>query len=125
MKTKGEMEAQISEAMVKFEVEYMGRGPKEARTHIIEDMVLVRLRGVLTKAEEQLSKSADGVELIKKVRSTLIENAKAILFQVITDITGIKVLGLHTDISTLTGDRVIVFTIESDLEKTLPSKKTS
>lgn len=125
MKTKGEMEAQISEAMVKFEVEYMGRGPKEARTHIIEDMVLVRLRGVLTKAEEQLSKSADGVELIKKVRSTLIENAKAILFQVITDITGVKVLGLHTDISTLTGDRVIVFTIESDLEKTLPSKKTS
>ncbi len=125
MKTKGEMEAQISEAMVKFEVEYMGRGPKEARTHIIEDMVLVRLRGVLTKAEEQLSKSADGVELIKKMRSTLIENAKAILFQVITDITGIKVLGLHTDISTLTGDRVIVFTIESDLEKTLPSKKTS
>ncbi len=124
MKTKGEMEAQISEAMVKFEVEYMGRGPKEARTHIIEDMVLVRLRGVLTKAEEQLSKSADGVELIKKMRSTLIENAKAILFQVITDITGIKVLGLHTDISTLTGDRVIVFTIESDLEKTLPSKKT-
>jgi uncharacterized protein YbcI len=125
MKTKGEMEAQISKAMVKFEVEYMGRGPKEARTHIIEDMVLVRLRGVLTKAEEQLSKSADGVELIKKMRSTLIENAKAILFQVITDITGIKVLGLHTDISTLTGDRVIVFTIESDLEKTLPSKKTS
>ena len=125
MKTKGEMEAQISEAMVKFEVEYMGRGPKEARTHIIEDMMLVRLRGVLTKAEEQLSKSADGVELIKKMRSTLIENAKAILFQVITDITGVKVLGLHTDISTFTGDRVIVFTLESDLEKTLPSKKTS
>ncbi len=65
------------------------------------------------------------MELIKKVRSTLIENAKAILFQVITDITRVKALGLHTDISTVTGERVIVFTLKSDLEKTLPSKKTS
>jgi len=76
MKTKGELEAQISEAMVQFEIDYMGRGPKEAQTHIIEDMVLVRLKGVLTPAEQQLTKSADGLELIKKVRSTLVENGK-------------------------------------------------
>ncbi len=125
MKTKGELEAQISEAMVKFEVDYMGRGPKETQSHIIEDMVLVRLQGVLTKAEEQLAKSADGVELIKKVRSTLVENGKPILFQVIGDITGVKVLDLHTDISTATGERVFVFMLDHDLEKTLPRKKTS
>lgn len=125
MKTKGEMEAEISEAMVKFEMDYMGRGPKEARTHIIEDVVLVRLKGVLTPAEQQLVKDRDGIELIKKMRSTLIENAKAHLSQVIADITGAKVLGLHTDISTLSGERVIVFTLDRDLEKTLPRKKTS
>ncbi len=125
MKTKGELEAQISEAMVKFEVDYMGRGPKETRSHIIEDMVLVRLQGVLTKAEEQLTKSADGVELIKKMRSTLVENGKPILFQVISDITGVKVLDLHTDISTATGERVFVFMLDRDLEKSLPRKKTS
>ena len=101
------------------------RGPKEARTHIIEDMVLARLKGVLTPAEEQLIKSADGVELIKKVRSTLVENGKPILFQVVSNITGVKVLDLHTDISTATGERVFVFMLDRDLEKTLPHKKTS
>ncbi len=103
----------------------MGRGPKEAQTHVIEDMVLVRLKGVLTPAEEQLTKSADGLELIKKVRSTLVENGKPILFQAIGDITGEKVLDLHTDISTTTGERIFVFTLDRDLEKTLPRKKTS
>ena len=125
MKTKGEIEAEISDAMVKFEMEYMGRGPKESRGHIIGDMVLVRLQGVLTPAEQQLTKSADGVELIKKVRSTLIESAKPILSQVIGDITGAKVISLHTDISTIAGERVIVFTLDQDLEKALPKKKTS
>jgi uncharacterized protein YbcI len=124
MKTKGEIEAEISEAMVKFEVEYMGRGPKEAQAYLINDMVLVRLKGVLTRAEEQLSKRADGVELIKKVRSTLIENAKAILSQVVGDITGAKVISMHTDISTIAGERVIVFTLDRDMEKALPHKKT-
>ena len=125
VKTKGEVETEISNAMVQFEIDYMGRGPKEARTHIIEDMVLVRLKGVLTPAEQQLTKSVDGVELIKKVRATLIENAKPILFQVVGDITGVRAVGLHTDISTVAGERVIVFVLDRDLEKTLPRKKTS
>ena len=125
MKTKGEIEAEITEAIVKFEMDYMGRGPKEARTHIIEDMVLVRLKGVLTPAEQQLTKSVDGVELIKKMRSTLIESAKPILFQVIGDITGVRAVGLHTDISTVSGERIIAFTLDRDLESTLPRKKTS
>ena len=125
MTTKGELEAQISEAMVQFEIDYMGRGPKETQTHIIEDMVLVRLKGVLTPAEQQLTKSADGLELIKKVRSTLVENGKPILFQAISDITRVKVFDLHTDISTATGERIFVFTLDRDLEKTLPRKKTS
>lgn len=125
MKTKGEMEAEISRAMVQFELDYMGRGPKEARTHIIEDMIVVRLKGVLTPAEQQLTKSADGVELIKKMRSTLIENAKPLLYQVVGDITGAKIGGLHTDVSTILGERVIVFVLESDLEKQITRKKES
>ena len=125
MKTKGEIEAEITEAIVKFEMEYMGRGPKEARTHIIEDMVLVRLQGVLTPAEQQLTKSVDGVELIKRMRSTLIENARPLLFEVIGDITGVKAVGLHTDISTVAGERVIVFVLDRDIEKELPRKRIS
>ena len=123
MKTKGEIEAEICQAMVQFEIDYMGRGPKEARTHIIDDMVLVRLKGVLTPAEQQLTKSPDGVELIKKMRSTLIEKAKPLLYQVVADITGAKIVSLHTDISTVLGERVMVFVLESDLEKQITRKK--
>jgi len=68
VKTKGEIEAEISEKMVQFKLDYMGRGPKDMRTHIMDDMVLVRLKGVLTQAERQLTKSPDGVELIKMDR---------------------------------------------------------
>ena len=124
VKTKGEIEAEISDAMVKFEIEYMGRGPKEVRCYILEDMILVRLKGVLTQAERQLTKSPDGVELIKRMRSTLIENAKPILFQVIGDIAGVKAISLYTDIGTVTSERIIVFTLDGDLEKALLRKKS-
>lgn len=123
MKTKGEVEAEISEAMVQFEVEYMGRGPKEVRSFIIEDMIVVRLKGVLTQAEQQLAKSSEGVDLIKRLRTTLIKNARPVLFRVIGDICGMQPASLHTDISAARGERIIVFTLETDLEKTLPRKK--
>ena len=125
MKTKGEIEAEISRAIVQFEIDYMGRGPKETRAYIIEDMIIVRLKGVLTPAEEQLTKSIDGKELVKKMRATLIDKARPLLYQVVGDITGMKILDLHTDISTESGERVFVFSLDNNLEKTLARKKDS
>lgn len=112
--SRGEAEAQITEALVKFEREYMGRGPEESKTFIMEDTVFVRLRGVLTQAEKQLAKtdSVTGRKLIKEVRQELIEKARYLLETIIQDVLGIKVKSLHTDISSLTGERVIVFTLE-------------
>ena len=115
-KTKGQIEAQISEAIIKFEKEYMGRGPTEAKTHIIKDMIFVRLKGVLTPAEEQLAKSAEGAELIKKTRMQLLEGARLLLENLISDITRCQIRSLHTDISTKTGERVIIFTLEQDCD---------
>jgi len=119
MKTKGEIEAEISRAIVQFEIDYMGRGPKESCTHIVEDLVVVRLKGVLTPAEEQLTKSVDGRELVKKMRATLIDKARPLLYQVVGDITGSKILDLHTDISTESGERVFVFSLAKNLQKSL------
>jgi uncharacterized protein YbcI len=119
VKTKGEIEAKISEAIVQFELDYMGRGPKEARSHVIEDMVLVRLKGMLTPAEQQLTKSSDGGELVKKMRSTLIEKAKSLLYQVVSDITGATVIDLHTDISIVSGERLFVFILDKNLGRDL------
>lgn len=113
-KTKGQMEAEICEALIKFEKEFMGRGPLETKTYIIDDLVVVRLKGVLTQAEHQLAKSnesANGRELIKQVRITLLESGRPLLETVIESITGQKVLSLHTDISTSTGERMIIFTL--------------
>jgi len=113
--SKGQTEAQITEAILKFEKEYMGRGPIEGKTYIIKDMVLVCLKGVLTPAEKQLAKSVDGAELIKKTRVQLLEGARILLNNIISDITACQVISLHSDISTKTGERVIVFTLDRDL----------
>jgi uncharacterized protein YbcI len=117
LKTKGQLESEISEAITKFEKEHMGRGPLETRTYIIDNMVIVRLKGVLTKAEHALVKSDRGFrarELIKQVRVELIENGRPLLEEMIRDITRQKVQSLHTDISTETGERLIVFSLEKD-----------
>ena len=50
-KTKGQIEAEICEAVIKFEKEYMGRGPVETKAFILDDLVLVRLKNVLSQAE--------------------------------------------------------------------------
>jgi uncharacterized protein YbcI len=115
MKTKGQIEAEIGEAITKFEKEYMGRGPTETQTYLVDDMVVVRLRGVLTPAEQQLAKADDpsrGRRLIKEVRGELLESARMLLAQVVRDITDRGVVSLHTDISVTVGERVIIFTLD-------------
>jgi uncharacterized protein YbcI len=119
MKTKGQIEADISEAMVRFEVEYMGRGPEETRTYLMEDMVLVRLKGVLTPAEKQLADHADyneGKGLIKKIRTQLLEKAREMLAVIVQDATGRRLVSLHTDISTKRGERMILFVLDGAVD---------
>ncbi len=115
-RTKGQTEAQISDAIIKFEKEYMGRGPTETKTYIIKDMVFVRLKGVLTPAEEQLAKTAEGADLIKKTRVQLLESARILLENLVSGITGCQIRSLHTDIGTKTGESVIIFTLDQNLE---------
>lgn len=121
-KTKGQIEAQISEAIIKFEKEYMGRGPTETKAYLIRDIVLVRLKGVLTPAEEQLSKSPEGAELVKKTRVQLLESSRSLLEGIIYEITGQRIKSLHTDISTKTGERMIIFTLDKNLEEAFYEK---
>ena len=114
MKTQGEIEAAICEGFSRFEQEYMGRGPKSIHAHLIGDLLVVRLQGVLTAAEQQLVKTLPhekGRELLKQVRTHLIETARPMLESMIQNITGVKVLSLHHDISTATGEELVVFTL--------------
>ncbi len=115
MKTQGEIERAISEGMTRFEQEYMGRGPKDVHAHLIDDLVLVRLIGVLTAAEQHLVKTLPaekGRDLLKQVRCHLIELARPTMEAMVQEITGVKVVSLHHDISTLTGEEVVLFTLD-------------
>ena len=115
MKSKRDLEREISQAIIRFEKEFMGRGPLETKAYIIEDMVLVRLTNVLTPAEMKLADSEDGQRgryLIKQVRQELIEKGRPLLDAVIKGILDVEVVSLHTDISAKTGERIIVFTLE-------------
>ncbi|MEK7278494.1 MAG: DUF2294 domain-containing protein [Chloroflexota bacterium] len=113
--TRGEVEASLANAIIQFEKDHLGRGPVEARVFIIEDMILVRLRGVLTPAEVKLALSPDGHNLIKQVRRQLLEGSRAVLDEIVQRVTGIGVISLHTDISVKSGERVIVFTLAENL----------
>ena len=114
VKTQGEIEAAICEGVSRFEQDYMGRGPKDIRAHLLGDLLVVRLQGVLTAAEQHLVKSLSaekGRNLLKQVRTHLIETARPVMEAMVHEITGVKVLTLHHDISTITGEEVVLFTL--------------
>jgi len=114
MKTQGEIEAAICEGITRFEQDYMGRGPKDIHTHLIGDLVIVRLKGVLTAAEQQLVKTLPaekGRDLLKQVRSHLIETARPVMEAMVQKVTKTNVVSLHHDISTVTGEELMLFTL--------------
>jgi uncharacterized protein YbcI len=114
MKTQGEIEAAVCAGMTRFEQEYMGRGPKDIHAHLLGDLLVVRLEGVLTAAEQQLVKTLPaekGRDLLKQVRIQLIETARQVMQAMIQEITGTTVVSLHHDISTVTGEEIVLFTL--------------
>jgi len=114
MKTQGEVESAICEGISRFELDYMGRGPKDIQTHLIGDILVVRMKGVLTAAERHLVKKVPaetGRDLVKQVRTQLIETARPLIEAMVQEITGVKMLTLHHDISTVTGEVVVLFTL--------------
>jgi len=115
--TKGELEAEFTKAIVKFEKDYLGRGPLDARTYLINDMVLVRLRGVLTPAEEKLSENKEGKTLVREARRQLFETSRPILEEFVKDILETRLIDIFSDLSTDTGERIIVLTTERNFGK--------
>jgi uncharacterized protein YbcI len=114
VKSQGEIEAAVCEGISRFEQEYMGRGPTDIHTYLIGDLLLVRLKGVLTAAEQQLVKTLPaekGRDLLKQVRTQLVETARQVMEAMIEEVTGVKVVTLHHDISTVRGEEVLLFTL--------------
>ena len=112
-KTQGEMEANLSEAINRFEREYMGRGPKKILTYLLSDLIVIRLIGVLTPSEQHLTLAQKGRDLLKEVRMHLVEQCRPQLEAMVHSITGVKVLTMHYDISTVSGEALLAFTLEA------------
>jgi uncharacterized protein YbcI len=115
-RTKGQVEAAIATAISQFEREFLGRGPKESKAFLVQDLVLVRVRGVLSPAEQRLSREAGGVPLLKQMRTRLIEGARDELVRIVETHGGVPVTAMHTDLSVASGERIFVFVLGENLE---------
>jgi CheY-like chemotaxis protein/uncharacterized protein YbcI len=112
--TEAECEAAICEGIVRFQEEYLGWRSEQIQAHFIKDLLVVRMHGVLTLAERQLGKSSSpekGRDLIKQTRKQLLELARPMLESLIHEVVGVKVLSMHHDLSTVTGEEVVVFSL--------------
>ncbi|MED1797012.1 DUF2294 domain-containing protein [Brevibacillus porteri] len=116
---KKKLEAEISEAFIKFQRELIGRGPQEAKTYIVGDMVIVRFKGVLTVEEKHLSSHDKGRRIVKEMREVLREMYSEESEEIVEKLTSCKVLSSHSDISTKMGERIEVYVLDKDLEKIL------
>jgi len=114
--TKGQIEARISEVVSAFEIHYMGRGPKQIKTTINQDLIIIRLKGFLSQAEQKLAESSQGVELLKRVRTSLFESACDYFAEQVKEVIHVNIVSLHSDVSTRTGEKIIVITLEENLE---------
>jgi uncharacterized protein YbcI len=117
MLSKGAMEDRISKAVTQWEKDYLGRGPLSVKTDIVRNMIIVMLKGILTPAERNLARTQEGLLSIKKIRADLVESGNHELKSMITGITGSIVTSFHTDVSTKTGERVIVFVLNDPLDE--------
>lgn len=116
-KSKGVYEAEISKAITQWEKDFLGRGSLSVKTDILRDMVIINLQGILTPAEYRVCETNEGLFNIKRTRSELVESGQDDLNDLIFEITGVKVSSFHSDLSTVTGERVIVFKLEDNFEK--------
>lgn len=96
--SKKEIESKINEAMVKFLKEQMG--------------------------ERHLSQDPEGARLINELKGKLIEKAKPLLEPLIGILTQAEVVDIHSSFNAATGERIEIFTLNKDLEKSFPAVKS-
>ncbi|TXC91865.1 DUF2294 domain-containing protein [Metabacillus litoralis] len=119
--SKGTIEAEISKEITQWEKDFLGRGSITVKSDILRDMIIINLKGILTPAEYVVSETKDGLLSIKRTRTACVESGVENLKGIILNITGEKVKSFHTDISTSTGERIMVFKLTNNYEKTFSS----
>jgi uncharacterized protein YbcI len=116
MITIGQLEDNIAKKVTRFYLETLGHGPKETRVYIIDDMVIVRLKGKLLPIEEKLLEREDGVGIVKDIRKVLHETVTKNLSTIVHEVTDRQVISAHSDISTKTGEVFEAFILDKSYE---------
>jgi CheY-like chemotaxis protein/uncharacterized protein YbcI len=112
--TEAESQAAICAGFIHFQKDFLGWRSEQIHAHFIKDLLVIRVRGGLTRAECQLAKAStpvNGRDLIKKVRTQLMEMARPILESMVHEVAGVKPRSMHHDVSTMTGEEVVVFSL--------------
>jgi uncharacterized protein YbcI len=110
-------EAAISDEMMTFQHEFVGRGPNRIRTRMLEDLVIVRSFDVFTSAEKQLANSYEGRRTIKAMRQQVLEAGRPVLERIVQKHTGAEVISVHSDISTKRGEWMDVFVLDRSVKE--------
>lgn len=133
MRSQGEIEAAVCDGVSRFQQEFVGRGPRDIRAYLLGGLLVVQLQGVLTPAERQLiaprggggnghgdgngngngfdHDGGNGRALLKQVRAHMVATGRPRLEEVVEAATGVKLVSVHHDISTVTGEEVLVFSL--------------
>ncbi|MGE5372911.1 MAG: DUF2294 domain-containing protein [Solirubrobacterales bacterium] len=119
MPKKNKLESDIASQIVRYQRELVGKGPADARAYVIEDMIIVRMKGSLTTEEKHLARTERGRQVVKQMRQVLRENYATDLEAIIAELTGCSVVSSHADISTKSGERFEIFILDRDLEQTM------
>ena len=114
---QSKVEAAISDEMMAFQHEFVGRGPDRIRTLIVEDLVIVRSFDVFTSAEKQLANSYEGRRTIKAMRQQVLEAGRSVLERIVKKLTGAEIISVHSDISTKRGEWMDVFVLDRSVEE--------
>ncbi len=116
MKSQGQLASDISAAFNKLQKELAGKGPEDTKTYLINDMLIIRLKGVLTTEEKNLAQTETGKKLVKQLRQELRESRQQEFKEIIENLTGCHIVSSHSDISTKTGERIEIFILDQDLQ---------
>lgn len=120
--TKGTLEAEVANAVSRFQREQQGRGPADVRVNLIGDLVLVRTTGIFTQTESHLAASEEGRRLIVSARRELRSINRAESEQIVAAIAGCAVVRSYYDLDVLAGDQgeqMEIYILETDVEKRL------
>lgn len=118
-RTKGQIEDELSKKITKFYFKTLGVGPRESRVYILEDMIIIRLKGKLSPLEQRLLEGSGGIELVKDIREALHEVTVKGVSKIIKTIINHKIISSHSDISTKSGEILQVYIVDINFEQEL------